>query len=134
MYQVLKNIHFSYAHRLIHHPGKCARYHGHNAVAEIVCQAQELDQNDMVVDFDRITADLKQWINDTIDHVMILNKEDALCAFLEEKKQRFFIFDCEPTAEAIAKLIYDEAIRKKLPVKSVTLWETPNSSATYQAS
>ena len=41
------------------------------------------------------------------------------------------MLETNPTAENIARLIYDTAKAKKLPVSSVTLWETPNSFATY---
>jgi len=37
-----------------------------------------------------------------------------------------------PTAENIAKLIYDHAAANNLPVAEVTLWETETSFATYR--
>jgi len=131
MYQVTKAIHFSYAHRLIHHPGKCEHYHGHNGVAEIACEAKELNKEGMVVDFDEITKALKVWINETLDHRMILNDKDEMIGFLKEKGEPYYAIEGEPTAERIAKIIFDEAKARKLPVQKVTLWETPNSSASY---
>ena len=133
MFSVTKKIHFSYAHRLLHHKGKCFRLHGHNGVAEITCAHADLNQNNMVVDFDEITAALKNWIDTTIDHRAIINKEDKpLIDMLTSSNEEHLVVDGDPTAELIAKLIFDQAEENGLPVTKVTLWETPNSSATYQ--
>ena len=40
--------------------------------------------------------------------------------------------DENPTAENIAKLIFDHARGKGLPVIEVRLWETPTSYAAYR--
>ena len=39
--------------------------------------------------------------------------------------------DANPTAENIAKLIFDYAASKGFPVVQVRLWETDNCCATY---
>ncbi len=132
MFEVKKQIHFCYSHRLLKHPGKCSRYHGHNAIAEITCFAKELDDNQMVIDFDEITSQIKTWINDTLDHRSILNSKDSLAKFLDKEKENPIILDREPTAEVIAEMIFCEAKRKKLPILQVELWETPTSSALYR--
>ena len=38
-----------------------------------------------------------------------------------------------PTAERIARLIFDTSHEQGLPVSRVTVWETPTSWATYTA-
>ena len=38
-----------------------------------------------------------------------------------------------PTAEALARWVFEEARKMKLPVTRVTLWETENSFAVYHA-
>ena len=48
------------------------------------------------------------------------------------KGERHFLMDVNPTAENIAKLIYDHGISVGVPVAEVTLWETENSFATYR--
>jgi 6-pyruvoyltetrahydropterin/6-carboxytetrahydropterin synthase len=40
--------------------------------------------------------------------------------------------DANPTAEHIARLIFDRAVEAGLPVVEVVLWETDNSFATYR--
>jgi 6-pyruvoyltetrahydropterin/6-carboxytetrahydropterin synthase len=39
--------------------------------------------------------------------------------------------DCNPTAENIARLIYDHAKAAGLPVVEVILWETERCCSTY---
>lgn len=41
--------------------------------------------------------------------------------------------DTDPTAEAIARLIYDQAAAQGLQVIEVRLWETGTSVASYTA-
>ena len=53
---------------------------------------------------------------------------------LVKLKERHYLLDVNPTAENIAKLIYDHAIGQGFPVAEVTLWETENSFATYRGS
>ena len=42
-----------------------------------------------------------------------------------------FLLDENPTAENIAKAIFDYTIGRNFPVVEVSLWETPNCYATY---
>ena len=132
MHEVTKRISFCYGHRLLKHPGKCSHYHGHNGLVEVTCSKDKLNEQGMVVDFDEIREALKSWIDEKLDHRMILNEKDPLVQFLKDKKEPHLTLPGEPTAEAIAKLIYDEALMRKLPVSQVTLWETPTAGATYR--
>src|SRR3989344_2284071 len=129
MYNATKQIHFCYGHRLLKHPGKCSRLHGHNAIAEIHCARKTLDSGHMVVDFDRITKVVKAWIDENLDHKMVLNRKDPLMACLKKSGEPFYSIDTDPTAECLAKLIYEVAESKKLPIRKVVLWETPSSFA-----
>jgi len=132
MYSVTKEIYFCYGHRLLHYEGACKHLHGHNGKVVVEINAQALDRRGMVVDFKDISKIVKQWINETLDHTMLLHKDDPLLPVLKERNERHFVMDVNPTAESIAKLIYDNARAKKLPVASVTLWETDTSFATYR--
>ena len=97
MYSVVKQIHFCYGHRLLKHKGKCSHLHGHNAVAEIHCEAQRLDSNQMVVDFDRIKEALNAWIQNTLDHRMILSEKDPILGILKKMKEPLEGSRCFPT-------------------------------------
>ncbi len=134
MYAVTKEIYFCYGHRLMNYEGACRHLHGHNGKVEVELQREELDERGMVVDFSDIRTVIKDWIDQTLDHTMLLRKDDPLIPLLKEKKERFYVMNENPTAESIAKLIYDYARSKKLPVTRVTLWETESSFATYTGS
>lgn len=132
MYQVTKQFSFSYGHRLIKHPGKCERYHGHNGLVEVVCEGAELNDNRMLIDFDVISKALKGWIDEELDHRMILNEKDPMTELLRKKGEKYVSMPDDPTAEALAKMIFDHARGHQLPVKKVTVWETPTSHASYE--
>ena len=132
MYSVTKRIDFCYGHRLLEYDGVCRHPHGHNAVAEIEVRADVLDHRNMVCDFGDIKRIVKGWIDAEIDHKMVLRHDDPLVASLRALGEPVFIVDSNPTAELMAKLIYDYAASQNLPVVRVTLWETPTSFAEYR--
>jgi 6-pyruvoyltetrahydropterin/6-carboxytetrahydropterin synthase len=132
MFRVTREIHFCYGHRLLNYNGKCRNLHGHNGKALIVMEAVELDRLGMVVDFSHIKKVVQSWIDDTLDHKMILHRDDPVLHELRKQNEPVVVIDVNPTAENIAKLIFDYAKSQGLPVVEVTLWETENSFATYR--
>ncbi len=131
IYAVGREIHFSYGHRLLHHPGKCARLHGHNGRVRIEIAAEKLDSQGMVMDFYEIQKSIGEWIDRTLDHHMILSENDPLVTALQKAGEPVVFMKENPTAEALARWIFEEARKMKLPVTRVTLWETENSFAAY---
>ena len=131
MYAVTKRIEFCYGHRLLDYNGVCAHPHGHNAVAEIEVRSETLDGRNMVVDFSEIRNVVKAWVDRELDHKMILRQDDPLVAALRALGEPMYLVDSNPTAERIARLIFDIARQHGLDVSRVTLWETPSSWATY---
>ncbi|MDC4225280.1 MAG: 6-carboxytetrahydropterin synthase [Candidatus Manganitrophus sp.] len=121
MYKVTREIHFCYGHRLLNYSGKCRHLHGHNGKVEIELYSEKLNDLGMVRDFEEIKQVVQVWIDDNLDHNMILCRRDPLIPALEERKERYFLIDENPTAEAISKLIYDYAVSQKLPVSEVRL-------------
>ncbi len=132
MYRVTRDIYFCYGHRLMDYRGKCQHPHGHNGKAQIELESQELDPRGMVVDFGDIKAAVQSWINENLDHRMLLRRDDPMVKFLKDSDEPYFLMDENPTAEAIAKLIFDQAVKAGLPVAEVRLWETEQSFATYR--
>jgi 6-pyruvoyltetrahydropterin/6-carboxytetrahydropterin synthase len=51
---------------------------------------------------------------------------------LREHGERVFEMDANPTAENIARLIFEHAVAAGLPVVEVVLWETANCHAAYR--
>ena len=133
MYAVTKRIEFCYGHRLLDYNGMCAHPHGHNAVAELEIQSDVLDRRNMVMDFSDIKRAMKTWVDRELDHKMILRADDPLTPILEQLGEPVYKLDSNPTAERIARLIFDVARQQGLPVARVTVWETPDSWATYSA-
>ena len=132
MFRVTREIHFCYGHRLLNYDGKCRNLHGHNGRAIITLEAPELDPLGMVVDFSHIKRIVTTWIDETLDHKMILHRDDPILPELRRLGEAVTIVDVNPTAENIAKMICAYALSQHLPVVEVILWETENSFATYR--
>ncbi len=131
MYRVTREIAFCYGHRLINYDGKCRHLHGHNGRACVVLEGPELDARGMLVDFGEIKRQVQFWVDENLDHTMILCRNDPLLPLLNERGERVFVMEANPTAENIARLIFDHAAAAGLPVVEVVLWETEKCSATY---
>jgi 6-pyruvoyltetrahydropterin/6-carboxytetrahydropterin synthase len=134
MFQVTREIRFCYGHRLLNYDGKCRHLHGHNGRAVITLQADRLDALGMVVDFSTIKRVVSSWIDAHLDHRMILHKDDPLLPILKVHEEPVFLLDVNPTAENIAKVIYDFIAAQGFPVLEVKLWETDDSFAVYRPS
>lgn len=134
MFRVSREIHFCYGHRLLHYAGKCRHLHGHNGKVVITLETRDLDGRGMVVDFADIKQMLGRWIDETLDHKMLLHRDDPIIAEFRRLGEPFIALECNPTAENIARLIYEQARAFGLPVVEVTLWETESSCATYRPS
>ena len=133
MYSVTREIHFSYGHRILNHQGKCSRLHGHNGRAAIEVSSEKLNALGMVVDFYDLKATIGKWIDEVLDHRTILWEKDPLAAALQKAGETPVLMKDNPTAEAMAQWIFDEARKQGLPVTKVTLWETENSCAAYES-
>lgn len=130
-YSVTRVIHFCYGHRLMDYAGKCKHPHGHNGKIEICVENEKLDRLGMVVDFEEIKLKVQKWVDAELDHKMLLNTRDPLVKILQDLGEPVVVMDGNPTAEAIARLIYDYAAKQGLNVVAVRLWETVNSFAEY---
>ena len=132
MFEVTKEIRFCYGHRLLNYDGKCKHLHGHNGRAVITLARPTLDALGMVTDFSEIKRVIGGWIESHLDHRMLLHKDDPAVPALMEQNEPIFLMDVNPTAENIAKIIFEFAAGKGIPVVEVRLWETDTSSATYR--
>ncbi len=132
MYSVTKQIEFCYGHRLLRHKGKCRHLHGHNATAVIRLESEALDPMGMVCDFSDIGDYVRDWIDREIDHNMLMSREDPLLPLLEEAGERVYVMDNNPTAENIARLIFQKVAAAGYPVVEVALRETGTAEASYR--
>jgi 6-pyruvoyltetrahydropterin/6-carboxytetrahydropterin synthase len=131
MYSVTREISFCYGHRLLDYDGKCRHLHGHNGRAVITLTAATLDELGMVMDFSRLKRVVGTWIDETIDHKMLLHKDDPVLPLLYELGEPVYVLDVNPTAENIARLLFDFTAAQGFPVVEVKLWETDTCFATY---
>ena len=109
MYRVTREIDFCYGHRLLNYDGKCKYLHGHNGRAVIAIQSPELDERGMVMDFSEIKRVVNTWIDENLDHRMILHRDDPAVPLLKKLGEPMYLLDVNPTAENIARLIFDFA-------------------------
>lgn len=123
MYEILIKSDFCGAHNLRGYKGKCEGLHGHNWNVEARFEADTLNDIGLAVDFKALKSKLRNILK-KLDHAYL----NELGAFKKDN----------PSAENIAKYIYEKlktSIKDKgLFVKSVAVWESDTSCATYYES
>jgi 6-pyruvoyltetrahydropterin/6-carboxytetrahydropterin synthase len=123
MYEVNVDETFAAAHNLRNYHGKCENLHGHNYKVRVTLAGMDLDATGLLYDFVHLKRAI-QGIMRSLDHT-----------YLNERPP----FDVRnPSAENIARYIYDETARNLPPaangagIASVTVWESEVTSATYR--
>lgn len=116
MYQIQKTFSFSASHVLMGLPDghPCGRTHGHNYVVEVILESGDLDPVGFVVDYGELRV-IKQYIDDVLDH-----------RHLNE------VLPVQPSAENIARHIYDRFKPVFPQLAEVRISETPKTWATYR--
>jgi 6-pyruvoyltetrahydropterin/6-carboxytetrahydropterin synthase len=132
MFRVSREIDFCYGHRLLNYDGKCKYLHGHNGRAIITIESATLDERGMVLDFSDIKNVVSGWIDEKLDHRMLLQRRDPVVPILEKMGEPLFLMDENPTAENIARLIFEFTASRGFPIVECQLWETPRCFATYR--
>ena len=131
-HKVTKTVDFCYGHRLMEYNGKCRHLHGHNGLLEVDLEADSLDSIGMVMDFTRVSDIVKGWVDENLDHKMLLRRDDPVAPLLRDLGEPIYLLDGNPTAENIAMHIYHQAHNQGLKVAEIRLWESPTSYATYR--
>lgn len=128
-----RKIEFDAGHRVIGHENKCKYLHGHRYVLEITAETENLDSLGRVVDFGVLKSIMKNWIDENLDHNVILSEQDQeLGEFIANyTKQNVYYIKSNPTAENIALHIKYDIIPKLFTENSfnvvrLKLYETPN--------
>ena len=132
MFTISRHFTFCYGHRLINHAGKCANLHGHNGIAKIDLGNDQLNPQGMVTDFIDLKNTIGKWIETTLDHRLILQESDPLVDVLRNRGEIVLTLPVEPTAENLAKMIYEKAEDFGLPVCAVSVWETEKCGAEFR--
>lgn len=139
MFKVSKSFQFDAAHRLLNYSGKCSNLHGHTyrVVVTVGCMGigAASAPSGMVVDFTTLSNTLGSWIDQELDHAVLLHNDDfTLRGFLDMERMRYFLMGGNPTAENIADLLFNKAhsyyaAYEGVQVCSVDVYETPTSCA-----
>jgi 6-pyruvoyltetrahydropterin/6-carboxytetrahydropterin synthase len=123
MFEVSVDDSFAAAHNLRNYKGKCENLHGHNYKVRMILQGPRLDETGLLYDFVHLKQVMRSVLG-ALDH-----------KYLNETTP----FDeLNPSAENIAKHIYDEAARQMnttangATLASVTVWESDITAATYR--
>jgi len=120
MYEISIKGDFSSAHNLRGYKGRCEGLHGHSWKVEARFEKEGLNDIGISVDFVTLKSRLK-YILKKLDHTH-LNKIEAFKTI-------------NPSAENIARFIYAKlksSIKEKgLFLKSLSVWESETSCATY---
>jgi len=117
----------------MNHAGKCRHLHGHSARIEITLSSPSLNDQAMVCDFADIKRIIGEWVDNELDHNLLLHRQDPLLPTLQQAGERVMVVDEHPTAEYLAKLIFEYATTAGLPVERVSLWETDSACASYSS-
>jgi 6-pyruvoyltetrahydropterin/6-carboxytetrahydropterin synthase len=135
MFTVTSKAHFDAAHFLALYAGKCRNIHGHRWEISVTV-AGNIEKNGekrgMVVDFGDLKRDLRSF-TEIFDHTLIFEHNtlsETLYNALREEGFALSEVPFRPTAENFAKYFYDK-LYNMYNIRSVTVFETPENSATY---
>jgi len=86
---ITRRLEFDSGHRIPNHDGQCKHLHGHRYAIEVTLSGEVADHpgkadDGMVLDFGDIKAVISRWIDDRLDHRMILCRDDPAVAALEK--------------------------------------------------
>lgn len=119
MYYINVEDHFDAAHFLRGYAGKCENLHGHRYKVAVKLSSSKLDETGLAYDFTRLKTVMKPIVG-RFDHVLLNDVQP---------------FDkINPSAENLARTFYEQIKPGITGVKleSVTVWESPESSAEYR--
>ncbi len=131
-----RRLQFAMGHRVHGHEGKCRHLHGHNFVAFVTAEAEELDAVGRVIDFGVLKERVGGWIDREWDHGFVVWEDDAEArgALARVDGQKAYLLPVNPTAENLA----DHLLRVVGPrtlagtgvrLVKVTIYETENGIA-----
>ena len=143
---VSKEIEFDAGHRVPLHESKCRNPHGHRyrVIAYVCGELQEEGAaSGMVMDFSDIKAALTELIHDVFDHGFIIHKDDEVMMNMFEieyehgtlsynpNEFKIIIVDWTPTAEEMARYVFDILLQRLPGLIRIDVYETLTSCATY---
>jgi 6-pyruvoyltetrahydropterin/6-carboxytetrahydropterin synthase len=112
MYVLKVRKHFDAAHHLEGYNGQCSRVHGHRWTVELEVAFRGLQPSGIAADF----ADLKRVLRNILPDHCDINEVYARM---------------NPTAENLARVLYDQAKARIPETAAVTVWESSECGCRY---
>ena len=141
---ITRQVELDMGHRVPDHGSKCRNPHGHRYKVIVAVQGEPIDErgneaDGMVIDFGVLAEHLNTYVHDPCDHgFMVANYDGAMIDAIRTVGGKLISVSFPPTAERLAEwwgtallLALD---RDGIALDSLTVWETPNSSATWRPS
>lgn len=135
---------FDSGHRVMNEKMKCYNIHGHTYLYELTFSFKNMEEIGYAIDFKEIKRVFCQWIDDELDHGMILNpKDEQLIETTEQYESKLWLMSlngpteyCNPSVENVAKEVFlameilSEVLYKNAPtgleIHKIKINETPN--------
>lgn len=134
---------FDSGHRVMNERMKCFNIHGHTYLYDLKFEFNEMEEIGYAIDFKEIKRVACQWIDDILDHGMLLNPQDfQLIQTTQDYGSKMWLMSlngkdgyCNPSVENIAKEIFLAMTvlfepYKDLRIHEIILHETPNCATT----
>lgn len=139
MYEIETQTSFDSAHFLSGYQGKCGNIHGHRWTVKVTVRGEQIEDTDcqtrgMLMDFKDLKQVLKE-LGEQLDHCLIIEtgsmQKDTLDCLIRDGF-RIVQLPFRPTAENLARYVYDTLTRQGYSVYRAAVYETPNNCAIYQ--
>jgi 6-pyruvoyltetrahydropterin/6-carboxytetrahydropterin synthase len=114
MQTITRNGNFDSGHRVMNESMKCFNIHGHTYIYEATFAFEDTEDIGYAIDFKEIKRVFCQWIDDKLDHGMILNQHDVeLISTTQNLGSKLWLMSlngpnsyCNPSVENIAKEVF----------------------------
>ncbi len=129
---------FDSGHRVMNERMKCFNLHGHTYLYELEFRFSQMKDIGYAIDFKEIKRVGCQWIDDILDHGMLLNPQDKdVILACEATRSKLWLMSlngkgeyCNPSVENVAKELFLAVglllNNKHLNLQKIRLYETPN--------
>lgn len=148
---ITRNGSFDSGHRVLNQAFKCHNLHGHTYLYKLKFEFTECEEIGYAIDFQEIKRIGCQWIDDILDHGMILNPQDyQVIDTVKKIGSKIWLMSlngygqyCNPSVENIAKEIFlameilfpaGDTSSTGLKIHEIEIYETPNCSTTVRQS
>lgn len=120
---------------------KCRSIHGHSWQIILTLRAPQLNPQAMVIEFGELKRVWRAWLNQHLDHALLLHEADPFVKLLQANDPdiRLFTLPTDPTTESLAEFLYHQAGRiltelnadPEIQVERIRIEETAVNSAEY---